>query len=178
MLNLFTDSGADFSPNRRYRYTLWRTWDSEKPRLNFLMLNPSTADEYQNDPTVERCERRARADGYGGLVVTNLFALRSTDPGALYLAADPIGPENDAAILREAQRAGRVICAWGIHGQHQGRGHQVAAMLLAAGVDLYALRVTGAGEPGHPLYIGYDTSAYLWRGIAKEKQQNTEDPQP
>jgi hypothetical protein len=163
MPDLFTQSGAEFSKDRRYRYLLWRRWDESLPSLNFIMLNPSTADEMENDPTIERCERRARASGFGELIVTNLFALRSTDPQALYAyGADAIGEENDAVIASQAVRAGMVICAWGTHGAYLGRGKQVVDMLISAGVTLHALIFTAKGEPGHPLYLPYDATPFVW----------------
>ncbi len=95
-------------PEQRYRYLLWRYWDLSKPPLTFIMLKPSTAGAVHNDDaTVQRCEQRAASGGYGGLRVANLFALRSTDPAALYTTDDPIGPENDVAILDAACGAGR-----------------------------------------------------------------------
>lgn len=115
-MNIFEGSGAAFSGNREYRYRLWRTWDSATLPALFILLNPSTADETKNDPTVERCERRARTMGFGGLVVANLFALRSTDPKALYSHPDPVGEINDLAILSAAVNAGIIICGWGRHG--------------------------------------------------------------
>lgn len=122
-MSLFTNlSGARFSPCRRYRYLLWRGWDATKPSATFVMLNPSTADEVDNDPTVERCQQRAIQMGYGGLRVANIFAFRSPDPRALYREAEPVGDENDAAIIQAAQGAGIVVCAWGTHGMHLGRG--------------------------------------------------------
>ncbi|MDD5001528.1 MAG: DUF1643 domain-containing protein [Thiomonas arsenitoxydans] len=148
-------TGATFSPCRYYRYTLWRTWDTSKPACLFLMLNPSTADETDNDPTVERCQRRAVAMGYGGLVVCNIFAYRSTDPGVLYTASDPVGPDNDVAIVAQAQAAGLVVCGWGTHGALQGRGAAVLSMLRDAGVTPHALRINRDGSPQHPLYVGY-----------------------
>lgn len=148
-------TGATFSPCTRYRYTLWRTWDASKLSCLFLMLNPSTADAVDNDPTVERCQRRALAMGFGGLVVCNIFAWRSTDPGALYSLDDPVGPDNDAAILAQASRAGLVVCGWGKHGALHGRGNAVLAMLRSAGVKPHALQINGDGSPKHPLYVGY-----------------------
>jgi hypothetical protein len=161
--DLFTKSDAEFSADRLYRYTLSRRWDDRLPTLNFVMLNPSVADEVTNDPTIERCERRARAMGYGALIVTNLFALRSTDPAALYTATDPVGTGNDAAILETARAAGMVICAWGTHGALRGRGGQVTDLLMTAGISLYALELTIRDEPKHPLYISYDVQPSLWR---------------
>jgi len=157
-LDMMTDltgdaSAATFSPCRTYRYTLRRTWDPAKPCIVFLMLNPSTADEVQNDPTVERCHRRAIRMGAGGVVVVNLFALRSTDPSALYGHPDPVGPANDASIVDECSKAGMVIAAWGTHGKHLGRAEAVLALLAAAGVKLHALAVNADGSPKHPLYI-------------------------
>lgn len=156
-----TFTGADFSPCRKYRYTLWRIW-GKQPVCMFTMLNPSTADEVKNDPTVERCERRARMWGYGGLFVTNIFALRSTDPKALYDCDDPVGPDNDEAILTCAKKAGLVVCAWGSHGLLNGRGEAVRR-LLASHVDLHYLKLSvTTGQPGHPLYIGYSVEPKPW----------------
>lgn len=99
MSTLFPEqSGADFSPCQRYRYKLWRKWGNGD-LVNFLMLNPSTADAVQNDPTVERCERRARQLGFDGLIVTNLFAFRATDPRTLKAAPDPIGFPRDYILV-------------------------------------------------------------------------------
>lgn len=153
---LGADSGAEFSPCGRYRYRLWRTWDLRLKPLAFIMLNPSTADEAHNDPTVERCQRRAAAAGWGGLLVGNLFALRSTDPQRLYQVEDPVGQRNDQAIERIAQEAGQVICAWGNHGMHRGRGEEVLARLQQLRITPYYLRLTGQGCPSHPLYVPYD----------------------
>lgn len=153
---------ATFSANRLYRYDLSRIWGDGGRLLNFLMLNPSTADEFQNDPTIERCERRARAANYDGLIVTNLFALRATDPKDMLAARDPIGTENDAAISWCAAKSEKVICAWGKDGGHRGRAAEVVRLL--AGVDLYALKVSDVtGQPWHPLYLSYDLSPTLWR---------------
>jgi hypothetical protein len=107
------ETGADFSPCRAYRYRLWRRW-SDGPALNVIGLNPSTADEATDDPTIQRLTHRAREWGYPGLVMTNLFALRSTDPRALKVAAGPFGPQNDAAILSAARSAGKSAGARGL----------------------------------------------------------------
>lgn len=146
---------AVFSACGQYRYRLCRTWDFRKRTINFVMLNPSTADERQNDPTVERCERRARDWGYGGYYITNLFALRSTDPRELRRVEDPVGPDNDVEILTAAGMAYEVICAWGNHGAYRGRSAEVAKMLSEAHQRLRALRVGKTGEPCHPLYLPY-----------------------
>ena len=96
------DSIAVYSACERYRYVLTRTWDAAGRRALFVMLNPSTATEMQNDPTVERCERRARALGFGAFRVVNIFAFRATDPRVMRMQSDPIGPANDAHILDSA----------------------------------------------------------------------------
>jgi len=146
-------SGARFSSCMTYRYYLWRWWDKSRPSANFLMLNPSTADEVDDDPTVSRCGKRAANLGFGGVVVTNIFALRSRDPSKLYVTDDPIGPENDEAILEAAHQAGIVICAWGQHGAFVQRATKVTQMLTAAGIDLHCLRLNKDGSPAHPLYV-------------------------
>jgi hypothetical protein len=141
--------GAEFSEDREYRYRLWRMWDPEKPVLAFIMLNPSTADEVELDPTCRRCKGYVEDWGYGKLVVGNIFALRSTDPENLYDHDDPVGPENDAHLQAIVDDADKVIAAWGTHGAHRDRGREVVDLLDA---DLEALDTTKEGHPCHPLY--------------------------
>jgi len=155
-------SVAVYSDCERYRYELTRTWDPSGRKALFVMLNPSTATEVQNDPTVERCERRARALGFGAFRVTNIFAWRDTDPKKMRAAADPVGPANDAAIRDGALWADQVICAWGTHGEHLHRGRDVEALLRATGLELHHLGLTRAGHPKHPLYIGYAQQPQRW----------------
>ena len=155
-------SHAVYSDCERYRYQLTRIWAPAGERVHFIMLNPSTATEVQNDPTVERCERRARALGFGAFRVTNIFAWRDTDPRALRAARDPVGPDNDAAILAGCGWAGQIICAWGTHGAHLGRGAAVETLLRNFGRPLHHLGLTKAGHPKHPLYTGYGVAPALW----------------
>jgi hypothetical protein len=156
------ESQAVYSPCEAYRYALTRVWDVSAPRAVFVMLNPSTATEVQNDPTVERCERRARALGFGGFRVVNIFAYRATDPRLMRAQADPVGPGNDAALVEAAGWGDQIICAWGNHGAHLGRGAAVEALLRAQGKPLFHLSLTQAGVPKHPLYIGYAVQPMLW----------------
>lgn len=153
---------AVYSADEAYRYRLIRVWEPQGERALFVMLNPSTATETQNDPTVERCERRARALGFGSFAVANIFAYRATDPKVMRAASDPVGPGNDAAIAEMAAQADRIICAWGTHGLHLGRGAAVEALLRATGRDLHHLGLSKGGLPKHPLYIGYETQPDLW----------------
>lgn len=157
-------SVAEYSDCERYRYRLTRVWNPDGPRALFVMLNPSTATEVQNDPTVERCERRARALGFGAFGVLNIFAYRATDPREMRRAPDPVGPGNDAAILAALPWADQVICAWGAHGAHLERGPRVLAMLRKAGGPLFHLGLSKDGHPKHPLYIGYHVQPQLWEG--------------
>ena len=154
-------SVAVYSPCERYRYGLTRVW-GQGERVLFVMLNPSTATESQNDPTVERCERRARALGFGSFAVANIFAFRATDPRVMRAEADPVGPANDASILDLAGQAARIICGWGSHGTHLARGAAVEALLRGCGHPLHQLGLTKGGAPKHPLYIGYDRQPELW----------------
>ena len=158
-----TESGAKFSSCRRWRYLLWRCWDAGRPLANFLMLNPSTADELKLDPSCTRARNYAERWGYGALLVTNLFAFRETDPERMKAAKDPVGRGNDAAILRAAREAGIVVCAWGNHGAHENRGEQVEALLRASRVKLFILRKTKGGHPSHPLYLPGSLEPVRWR---------------
>lgn len=168
MSDLFTESGAVFSPCGLYRYRLWRYWDRAKLPLCFLMLNPSTADDLENDPTVERCQRRALMMGFGGLEVVNIFAFRSTDPAGLLTISDPVGPENDAAIKQACRLAGMVVCAWGEHGKIGGRSEKILEMLAADEISAHALAVNSSGEPKHPLYVSYDLRPMPFNNKARE----------
>jgi hypothetical protein len=153
---------ATFDPDRVYRYCLSRTWDPTGPRVNFLMLNPSTADALVLDPTVRRCVGFARSWGFGAVEVTNLFALRATDPRTLVAHTDPVGAGNDRAIADAARRADRVLVAWGTWGVHRGRGAEVAGLIDRLGVRPMALRLTKSGHPGHPLYVRGDAEPAPW----------------
>ncbi len=155
-------SVAEYSDCEDYRYSLTRVWDEAGTKALFIMLNPSTATEVQNDPTVERCERRARTLGFGAFRVLNIFAFRATDPRDMRAAADPVGPLNDAAIRDSLPWADQVICAWGTHGAHLSRGPQVEVLLRAADRPLFHLGLTKDGHPKHPLYIGYAVQPMPW----------------
>lgn len=152
---------AHFSDCRRWRYTLHRIWDEGSPYCQFIGLNPSTANETDDDPTVRRCIRYAQSWGYGGLVMTNAFAWRDTDPKGMKAQPDPIGPNNDAWLVAVASGAGMVVAAWGAHGAHMGRGNAVKTLL--ADSDLHVLGLTNCGHPRHPLYLRADLRPVPWR---------------
>jgi hypothetical protein len=157
-----TESGATFSSCRRWRYLLWRCWDASRPVANFLMLNPSTADEVKLDPTCSRARDYAERWGYGALIVTNVFAFRNTDPVRMKAAADPVGPGNDAAIARAAKESAIVVCAWGNHGAHRGRSKNVVEILQEEKTKLHVLRLNANGEPAHPLYLPGKLKPKTW----------------
>jgi hypothetical protein len=150
--SLFGEATATFSPCLTWRYNLTRRW-ADGPLLRFIMLNPSTATAFVLDPTVNRCVGRARAMGYAGLLVQNIFALRSTDPKGLKVHPEPIGALNDAYLRDPGEEVGQTIVAWGTHAKFMNRGAQVMQMLADSGQDLLCLAVTKDGYPGHPLYI-------------------------
>lgn len=157
--SLLVDSGATFSECRRYRYTLWRRW-ADGPPLVAICLNPSTADESANDATVERMVRRSQTWGFPAFVMLNLFAWRSTDPKGLLTVADPVGPENDAAIVEQCWSAATVICAWGSASPLVAKRSK-AVLALLEGVPLHYLFM-GAEQPSHPLYLAYNLTPQKW----------------
>lgn len=146
-----------FSDCRTYRYRLAQIWDELSRPLYWLMLNPSTADEVKNDPTVERCERRARMWGYGGSVIFNIFAYRAKNPKNMRAHRDPIGPENDKWIRDLARQSQEVdvIAGWGEHGVHLDRGTRIFNIFCEENGRLQALKINASGHPAHPLYIPY-----------------------
>lgn len=120
----------------------------------FMMLNPSTADAFIDDPTVAKCMRLARRWGFGAVEVRNIFALRSTDPAGLYQSADPVGPENNRAITEAItdKRTGLIVAAWGNHGTFLDRGTAVVQLLRESRNPIYAFTITKQQQPAHPLY--------------------------
>lgn len=155
-------SWASYSDCETYRYALCRVWDATAQRVTFVMLNPSKATEQANDPTIARCEARARALGFGALQVTNLFALRETDPHTMRKHPAPIGPDNDAVLIASADWANVTIAAWGVHGEHQARHTSVRRIFQDNGVDLHCLGLTKDGHPRHPLYLPYTMLPQAW----------------
>lgn len=146
---------AQFSKCRNYRYSLHRMWDESLPKVMFIALNPSTADEVTNDRTVNRCINFAKSWDYGGLIMANIFAYRSTDPKKLKQAPndDPIGPNNDKWISKLQDQADLVVIAWGTRGVLHKRNESILKVLK----NPFYLKLTKYGHPGHPLYIPKDT---------------------
>ena len=156
-----TGSFAIYSACETYRYRLDRRW-SDAPPLTWIMLNPSTATEAANDPTIARCEARARAGAYGGLRIVNLFALRATRPADLKRHPSPHGPANDGHLLDACAGAACVVAGWGVHGVHLDRGADVRRLLRDSGVAIHTLGLTQHGQPRHPLYVAYATQPEPW----------------
>lgn len=180
----YIDAGATISQCGRYRYRLWREWrlhpvpaqwdmwvdERGKPVVDgagaqlgepkacvFIMLNPSTADGAQDDPTIRRCVSFARSWGFDRLEVLNLFAHRATNPRELLALSDeddPVGPSNLEAfkdVLHYGGPVGRLVCAWGAHGAHLGQDETALGWLGSH--RCYALGLTKEGQPKHPLYV-------------------------
>lgn len=156
----YTSSGAFFSPCRRWRYFLWRRWGPGRACC-FIGLNPSTATETLDDPTIRRCIRFSKDWGYDAYWMLNLFAWRSTDPKGIY-TGQPVGLHNDAYIVNYARKAGKVVVAWGNHGTLKGRGNKVVEMLAQAHVLGECFDVTLKNQPKHPLYVRADAKTKLY----------------
>ena len=159
--------GATFSRCRLWRYSLWRTWDEGARKLVVIGLNPSTADETINDPTIRRCIDFAKRWELGGLHMLNLFGYRATKPMDMFAADDPVGPGNrgafDHACLLYPMPL--VLCAWGTHGSHKDQDMTALEWLRDAGINTQCLDVTKHGMPRHPLYIPAVTvpTSYVYR---------------
>lgn len=160
--------GAEFSPCRTWRYALWRHWDWQG-HGNCLMvvgLNPSTADETKDDPTIRRCIGFAKQWGLGGLYMLNMFAFRATDPAAMVQAADPVGPANDEAFGWYRTRVGVVLAAWGsLATRYRPRVQwqsRIARVRECIGKPLFCLGTTADGSPRHPLYVAKTVERVLY----------------
>ena len=156
-----TLSGATFSKDRRYRYRLWRCWGDPELRCVFAGLNPSTADEITDDPTIRKCIGFAKRWGFGAIDVVNLFAFRSTEPAGLLAVEDPVGRRNGYHVTLAFRDAKRIVWAWGSHGPRLQR------LLLSASLSVRAvertcevgmLGFTRDGSPRHPLMLAYSTT--------------------
>lgn len=168
MSNLFTvdiDRGAVISQCGLYRYHLWRVWDKQLPILAFVMLNPSKADAEVDDPTIRRCLGFARRDGYGGISVRNVFALRATNPADLLCHPDPVGPDNEQHLAAcRAPLLTRFVVAWGSRfgGERLRSAYKSAAVVLAVQKP-YCLGVTKSGDPRHPVRLRTDAEMVPWK---------------
>ncbi|GHO96088.1 hypothetical protein KSF_061360 [Reticulibacter mediterranei] len=147
---LFPDKGQGAIIEDAYRYRLWRTWDTDRPSLVWILLNPSMADEHTDDPTLRRLLRFSQTFGYGGLVLVNLFAWQTPDPRLLSTVPDPVGPKNDHFIQEAVTQTEQIVIAWGNGGRYLHREQAVLALLSS--VPLSCLNVTRCGSPVHPLY--------------------------
>ena len=165
--------GATFSPCRRWRYSLRRIWDDESRQLIVVGLNPSTANECTDDPTIRRCIGYARQWNLGGLIMLNLFAFRATSPKDMLAADDPIGPDNqdaftEAVCIRSADKVPFVLCAWGAHGAYMDQD-ETALGWLHTMLDIapHCLGLTKDGLPRHPLYMPKDAKPMPYDGRPK-----------
>lgn len=156
----YLEIGATISDCERYRYVLWRWWKKWLRPAIFVGLNPSTADETDDDATIRKCVGFAERWGCGGIIMLNLFAFRATDPKQMLKADNPIGPENDA-VLREhlVSTNGILVAAWGAHGHHLNRDVEVSKI-----TDQFrCLGTTKDGSPRHPLYVKYQQTLHPWK---------------
>ena len=151
---------AILSADRKYRYILSRTWDETKPTVLFIGLNPSTADEEIDDPTIRKCINYAKSWGYGKILMPNLFAFRSTDPNNLKHELDPVGSENNTYILKSASKADLVIACWGNPGRLFNRDKEVISLIP----NLHCLKRNKNGTPHHPLYLSKDIKPSSYKG--------------
>ena len=156
---------ADFSSCRKYRYTLIREWDSDLPRCLFILLNPSTADEVQDDPTNRRGIRYAMDWGYGSVVFCNLFAYRSPYPKIMKQESDPVGPDNNRQIYIQHRLADITVAAWGNDGMHQDRDVNVKSLL--GWENMHVLGLNKSGCPKHILYLKKDLIAMSWPNVIR-----------
>lgn len=165
--DLFADCArrAVISACGRYRYKLLRQWNTARPWLAWIMLNPSTADAHSDDPTIRVCIGRAHRMQFGGIIVVNLFALRATDPEVMKRHPAPVGPDNDQHIAASVAIADMTICAWGRGGDHRGRDAEVLPIAMRHRHDrqLWALKLTKDAQPCHPLRIGYAVEPFVWK---------------
>lgn len=164
-------SGAELSEDQAYRWTLWRRWDLSRPDGILIGVNPSWAGPIVPDPTVTRTTVRFKRLGLGGLIVLNLFAIRSSDRSIIYRHPDPVGSINDRKICDTLTKATAlcapgtkpfVLCGWGVEGRFGGRDEVVLELLRSFGIQPHCLALNKDGTPTHPLYQSYDARPILF----------------
>ena len=133
----------------RYRYALWRTWDSTLHQVTFILLNPSTADAIKNDPTIRRCIGFAKIWGYGSIAIGNLFAYRATSPSVMKEAVDAVGPDNPSWLMTLLEND-LCVAGWGTHGSWLDMDKWACQKYPGR---FQCLGVTLNGHPKHPLYL-------------------------
>lgn len=161
---------AELSDCGTYRYVLARLWDEALPTVNFIMLNPSTADHLKDDPTIRRCVGFAKSWGFGQLIVTNLYPFRSPSPFEMKAASNKRGPRdprghrllNDLHIAKWAANSSLIVCAWGNHAESDVE-RETLKLLRSIGKTPHALRLSKSGKPNHPLYLPGDMKPTAWR---------------
>lgn len=152
-IDLSIPKGAIFSEQRTYRYALWRMWSATKKPLMTIGLNPSTANEITDDPTITRLIGRAAKEGFGGLLMANLYAYVSTDPNALIRGKiETVGVLNDYYLRQMILLSEKQLCAWGTFTGIDKRATEVLKFIA----EPYCLGTNRNGSPKHPLYIGYN----------------------
>ena len=145
-----------------YRYLLQRSFPGPGGTIMWVMLNPSTATNTMDDPTIRRCMGFARGWGFSEMTVGNLFARRATSPKDLLKAQDPVGPHNDEMLVQMASEADLIVAAWGNHGSYRGRDRRV--LFLLKEYDIFRLgALTAKAQPRHPLYVAGSTDPVLWQ---------------
>lgn len=145
-----SSTGALFSSCGKYRYVLWRVWDDSKPKVMFIGLNPSTANEESDDPTIRRVKTFAKTWGFGGVYMLNLFTYVTDYPEELKKCDDPLGPA-DYYLMEYAQKSEKIIFAWGNFKECKARAKEVRFLLAAC--NTYMLIENKDGSPRHPLYV-------------------------
>jgi hypothetical protein len=162
-------SGAIISPCGVYRYHLWRRWDENLPTMVWVMLNPSTADAAEDDPTIRRCIGFAKREGCGGISVRNVFALRATDPSELAKYPDPVGPDNWDYLInaRQVSLLTILIAGWGaLRPEKRLRSGYTNAISAVMGQGAHCFGVTKKGHPRHPLYLKANAPMIPFKGCA------------
>lgn len=152
---LESEHGAIFSKDRKKRYLLWRRFASGNRFVNFIMLNPSEADESYNDPTITRCIQFAKDWNFDGLIVSNLFSICTPYPKNISKHDKNLSALNKQYITFAVEHSEQTICAWGNHGSINKRSKKFKELLKNH--ELYCLDMNKNGEPKHPLYIKRET---------------------
>lgn len=154
----YASQDARFSRCKKYRYSLTRSWEDGSGKVVFIGLNPSTADQNQDDPTIHRCVNFAKSWGYSSIEMVNLFAYCATNPEELKMQQQAIGPANNQWIASALQESKLTIACWGNHGSFKNRAAQIQGLYPR----LHCLAINKSGQAKHPLYIKGTQTPFLF----------------